>query len=268
MLPRAGVEPSVKPFADEVGEQGRRPDAREPPLSNAGALEAPPPPVAGGKLSLVSASAAAAAAAAAEAAEANGTAPSSTATVNGITQSATAEEPAGAVVVAERVISEGGGALVQAESRQVSDRGLRESACRHTFSCRLGYQKGVGGGGGYGIHGGEMAPPPSPTCRLASTLLLPPFAGWYCHMGGIRLVLPPRWHRDNSAGRFDHAHGAGGEERAGKCGCSVDAAMMDDGWTVGGVMCSMEGVCGGGSEVRADEASASTGGMGVDHPKL
>ena len=120
MLPQAGVEPSVKPFADEVGEQGRRPDAREPPLSNAGALEAPPPPVAGGKLSLVSASAAAAAAAAAEAAEANRTAPSSTAAVNGITQSITAEEPAGAIMVAERVVSEGGGALVQAESRQVS----------------------------------------------------------------------------------------------------------------------------------------------------
>ena len=138
--PQAGFEPPVASFPNEDGEWGRRPaagnlpggdgdrgpDAGEPPpLSNADTLDAPPPlPAAGGEqLSHsvgTSAIAPVSARVAAEAVVNFSTTSSGSAVVNRTAQCVTAEEPAGAIIVAdERVVSEGGGALVQAESRQV-----------------------------------------------------------------------------------------------------------------------------------------------------
>ena len=145
--PQAGGEPSVAPFADEdeewgrrlalvgipPGEGDRRPDAGEPPLlvSNADTLGAPPPLLAAGGEHSVGASAAMVAVTVV-----NGATSSGSAVVNRTAQIITAAEPsvavmvaervvleggsAGTITVAERVVSEGGGALVQAESRQVS----------------------------------------------------------------------------------------------------------------------------------------------------
>ena len=95
--------------------------------------------------------------------------------------------------------------------------------------------------GGFKAHSAAKAAPPLPPFLQVGTdtwgvyglychhWALPPLlAGWHCHMGGIRLVLPPRWRCDDGAGRGDHAHGAGegeggGEVWGGEGRISVDA---------------------------------------------